>query len=945
MIYLNAIDKATSRDREHSLQAIFTTRYAWLLRWALHFTENDRAAAEDLVQETFVRLLLTWDTLYDLDDLEPLLYSYLRYAHLSERRRGRSHAFQRLSTVDFDTLAISLRHSSTFDPIDVQNEIRQILAFLLWRRRSARFASMFLLRFFHGYFPDEIALICGAKRFGVDLGLRQARQELKAHLSGSRQIRVLGRSPMPEYKPLNVAIPMDALEQELRKNMFSSADGECLTTAEFERCYDSSNQRSLESDVLAHIVTCESCLSQASARCGTPPPSSRSLDESFGRAPKGKKPVASDKQRLARVFTEGQSRMREIYEHRPTGLVIALNAQVTAVRDINSAHAVLKVETHAVQALELIEVFSEQGLLLIALPVLHRPPKSQPEIQHAVELSCDRTLSLVVRFTQDAALIETTYLDPHFDIDLATADVIGKENSFPDAGELNYSNVAGTTSRISPRERNRHRLLDGLLLRLRTISMLVPLSAAVVVIGLLIVSVAGNRQEQRIEVNQALRAAVREQDRLSAMDQPQVIHQRIRIQDAGHTVERNLYRDAQRKRRPRQQPMDAEEQVLRARLAEAQVNWDDPLSAQSYRDWHDHQYGEEERVGKATPGLLTITTMASQGAVAQETLTVKMDDYHTVARTVRFRDGENIEIAELSYDVIPWGPSVEPWFEPILGAFSSATHHAPGKMWPSPAALTDEQLDVAELNTMLALQEMQADTERLEIERRRNGIAVKGIVASDERKNEIAVRLRAIPHVTPEISSYRDLEQKSTGAGKVSTIQQVSVSAGNTPLTNECEQRRMTADECRQLSYALLNASAILVRESRRLADLRREYPATKPLTAAARQLLLEIAQTHFEHMDASLAEQERVMRTLGTDVSTMEREPPAAISLNDTAQQNLSLCKELLYTSDEHSRPAGAILQELAVTAGELRVSLPQTAADFGARSDLSSNQSSPRQ
>src|SRR3984957_5484374 len=102
MAHIHPISEAARENREPGLRAVFETRYTWLLRWALHFTENDRAAAEDLVQETFVRLLLTWDTLADLDDLEPLLYSYLRYAHLSERRRGRSHAFQKLSTADFD---------------------------------------------------------------------------------------------------------------------------------------------------------------------------------------------------------------------------------------------------------------------------------------------------------------------------------------------------------------------------------------------------------------------------------------------------------------------------------------------------------------------------------------------------------------------------------------------------------------------------------------------------------------------------------------------------------------------------------------------------------------------------------------------------------------------------------------------------------------------------
>ena len=54
-------------------ESMFASKYAWLLRWALHFSQNDQALAEDLVQETFVKLLLSWSSLWDLGNIEPLL--------------------------------------------------------------------------------------------------------------------------------------------------------------------------------------------------------------------------------------------------------------------------------------------------------------------------------------------------------------------------------------------------------------------------------------------------------------------------------------------------------------------------------------------------------------------------------------------------------------------------------------------------------------------------------------------------------------------------------------------------------------------------------------------------------------------------------------------------------------------------------------------------------
>jgi len=169
--------------RENSkaaLDSMFAAKYPWLLRWAMHFVQNDRAAAEDLVQDTFLRILSLHNEVSNLDDIKPLLYTHLRFAFLTERRRELSQTFLGFGAVDFDTFAITLctSESTSFNLIESQNELRKILAFLLWRRRSAKFASLFLLRFFHGFSPEEIASICLVSRHSVDLSLGYAREEL-----------------------------------------------------------------------------------------------------------------------------------------------------------------------------------------------------------------------------------------------------------------------------------------------------------------------------------------------------------------------------------------------------------------------------------------------------------------------------------------------------------------------------------------------------------------------------------------------------------------------------------------------------------------------------------------------------------------------------------------------------------------------------------------------
>ena len=73
-------------------EEVFAAKYDWLLRWALQFVNGDRATAEDLVQDTFVRFTVAQPEIKDPEnDAEPLLYTYLKYVHLAHQRRVRRH--------------------------------------------------------------------------------------------------------------------------------------------------------------------------------------------------------------------------------------------------------------------------------------------------------------------------------------------------------------------------------------------------------------------------------------------------------------------------------------------------------------------------------------------------------------------------------------------------------------------------------------------------------------------------------------------------------------------------------------------------------------------------------------------------------------------------------------------------------------------------------------
>jgi DNA-directed RNA polymerase specialized sigma24 family protein len=801
------VRRQPGQSSEPSLESVFSAKYPWVLRWALHFAQNDRAIAEDLVQETFVRILSIRDTLTDLENIEPLLFTHLRFAYLTERRRGRSYAFQSLSVADFDTLAIGLRASGYLDQIEMQNELRGILSFLLWRRRSAKFASIFLLRFFHGFVPEEIAAICLITRRAVDLGLLRAREELRRHHADPSEFRLIRRGSPPEIKPLPLALSSDDFANDLLKTIFSFPCGMCPSTAQWQRHYDALNQRPLEGDLLAHLVSCKACLDKVAWVCGTAPPNGRSMGEAMGpsrRSTRSNRNTTHEKDILARTYARARERKREVFTHHPAGLVIVVDGQVVAVRDISSPRAILRVETRSINSLEMVEVFSEQNLLMLMLPVSQHPPQSPPELRNEVAMSDGRSLSLTLRFTGEGALIEAVYADPNFAIEAADADIRSITDFHGDGRQIEESkhprlvDEGDVIREARPPRRAFLRRLAGQAMRTGP---LIPITVALVLAAAGTWTVTRSQREQT-RITDILHDSTREERNQRITHGPGVIHQQVEIRDAAHTMRRDLYRDIDGRRRPKAGAIDNVERALREKLAEADLDWNDPLSASGFDNWHDHVSREPDHMERTGANLLTVTTTPTSGPVVREALTLRLTDLHPVSRSFVFRDREAIEVAELFYEVMPWGPSTEDQFEslsrlPVL----PPSHRSPLPEMSGPLHLSENEISVAKLQVLLAVQELAADTERLQIDRRVSGVVVTGIVETEARKQEIAGRLRMIPNVVADIHSYRDFDARPDTSSASNTVQAISVVAGRSPLDDYCEAGRVSRDRCQQLGY------------------------------------------------------------------------------------------------------------------------------------------------
>jgi DNA-directed RNA polymerase specialized sigma24 family protein len=917
------------KGSEQSLESTLSAKYPWILRWAMHFTQNNRVSAEDLVQETFVRVLSVRDSIYDVGNMEPLLYTHLRFAYLTERRRN--HLLQNLATADFDTLAINLGKFSASDQIDVQNQLRKVLCFLLWRRRSAKFAGIFLLRFFHGFAPEETARMCLITRHAVDLSLGYARDELKAYLANPHQVQLMGRGAAPEHKPVNVAVPSADFSSELLGAIFTSPCGTCPNDANLERRYRAPNHMPLETELVAHIVSCKGCIEKVRRFSGAEPPT-RFTGEFPGRYRRHAKARRSeptqDKEALARIFTRCSERQREIFEHRPRKLSVALNAEIAAVRDVASVRTVLEVETRSIDSLKMIEVFGEEGLLLLALPITERPPYSLQEMRSAVTLSGTRTLDVNLIFTVNGASIEVTYFDPHFTSDsLEELETVTIDSDLCERVNMAVKEVTevedhSESAAPPPCRRSWHRLFARVqrAFRLFHRRSLIFAAATALVVGIMVWVSATSRVKEQ-QVASLLADSMRAERGQRIAYGPGVIHQRVQIHASGQRHRLDLYRDTDGHRRPKTQPIDNDERQLRAKVAEAGLDWNDPLSASGFDAWLHQSAGTKDLLERTGDNFVVVTGTASRSPALRESLTLRLSDLHPVARSVQFVNQENLEITELSYEVVPWNPQNERLFEPLSGASSPAISDSSRHLLSPHSGVSENELDIAELDVMLALEELHADTERLQSKRTDEGIVVTGIVDSETRKQEIASRLRMISYAISDIHSYRDFESGKQPSSVTTAVKAESVVTEPTPLDGYCETKLIARDHCQQLAYSLLTSSAILYRETSQLDDLWRQYPPAKPLTPAAGTLLNQLVSQHLDHLDFGVRQQREALLALGLDhLETGMNQQDGRFDLHAATRQNLVLAKELVYPQNDQTRAATAIVQELAASVEEIR-------------------------
>ncbi|MBT9331582.1 RNA polymerase sigma factor [Paracidobacterium acidisoli] len=917
--------------------------YPQLREWAAILTRGDRTQSEDIVHDLYLYVALTKPDFSRVENLDNYLYQSLRHMYLSALTRTSREAMQSVAVADFDSVQVALWVKPNHDMLQQQNELRSICSYAVWRKPQVRGASYFVLRFFHGYRIQEIAEIACVPIAAIQPRLSEVRTEVRAYLAGPHTMQPAFRTAPPEPVQCWSPVSSQRLVQELRASILNSKTGPCLSEKELQAHYRSLTPKPVSTSRLSHIASCEECLARIDGIFRRPTLKDREpldgMDGMAGRrgSEKTSSGSASEHRALLRM---AQRHRDDVYDHRPQTLSIAVDGRIVALHEVQAQRNMLAARVALADKPGFVEVFSEQGLRIAMLSLNEQPPHGPHQQIHRTSLSNDRWIDLALTIDGQGLNAEVVYFDPA--LPAVTATLFEAEEQAvpilvedqPATQEGVHEDQAfgshpirpgrgGSKSKSGPR-------LVWLWSRLNEIpSAMNPLLASALILGLasILCFFAWMRRAPSVTASALLHNAER-WDAASQPGESRVIYQKVRIQTPRRAIERAIYRDSAGRRRPKRQPLSPEDGQIRDRLALAGVNWDQPLSATSYEEWRAREQGSRDVVVRADRGLLTLTTTApSDPQIRQETFTVRESDFHPVGRTVELRDAGTIEIAELNYDVLPWSAVNDSLFEPEAALSGARAPIHPSLSIHVPAPLTDAQLDMAELSARLVLNRLDADNgERIEVVRTESGVQVKGIVETDERKQELETQLHLVPHVIPAIFSYRDMDNRRGAASEINSIQSSSFVPQPTPLEQYLATRGWSRDNIGEISHQIFDSSATIDRESQTITDLLQRFSSKSGLSRAADDSLEQLISEHKSRLLDALSAEEHSIAAVGLTASP-EARPPASLKtlevLAADARANVSLTKELISTDGSQPRSVEAIVPELAGSVAQLRTDL----------------------
>jgi RNA polymerase sigma factor (sigma-70 family) len=396
---------------------LFLEQYDRLHTWALQLTDGDRELAEDLLHDLFIQLMLSRPAIDRIENLRGYLYTMLRNLHLAQQRRAIRNRLQQLSIIEYDSAETGLRTVDLRDQIQAQDELRHLCQYACARKETAKLASVLILRFFHGYYPEEIGQVARSPRQAIDKWLRLARNEAKASLANPDTLRFIRETPVAKASPARYARKPDDFLAELRQMIFRACRGDCPPGERLRELYQGDDTAPIACEQLAHFVSCQECLDMINRLLGLPNLVERCATDMAGRDTRnkgGRGGGTTDGGVPRKLLGQWRRRARETFEHKPQELCVSVNGHTLGSQLVNSERSELNLTVDIAEQIHFIEVFSEQKIRLLLLDVAPPPPEGPGEQNLQLRLSDRRMLVLSLRFTSPRPTINIIYHDPFF---------------------------------------------------------------------------------------------------------------------------------------------------------------------------------------------------------------------------------------------------------------------------------------------------------------------------------------------------------------------------------------------------------------------------------------------------------------------------------------------------------------------------------------------------
>ncbi len=422
---------------------VFLARYRALVLTALRVTDGNRAEAEDLVHEAFIRFTLVQPPLDEVQHLDAYLSRMLRNMYTSRIRRRQRAAETSLSILDYDSLDIGFHAMDASGQLEVREMLRAACEYGCIRKRSSKAGSVFLLRFFHGYLPSEIASLARLSSGIVDALVFRARREVKGYVENPDQLTFIdrtgpravnapagrverpvtsgdGRSPGPATPGIDR--PERAFVDELRARIFNDTHDRCWSKKTLRDMYGNPSAEALSRDDLADLVGCSTCLDAASALLGLPRLADRWPVDTLGPGSRGGPGGGT----TPGTITSGRRRARAVFEHRPRQLRVSVNGFILGSHTIGADASELTLSVNLNEPIASVELLSEQGLCLVFLDT-SPPPDGNARQRRRVDLRDGRHAQIEVEFAGPWPTVRASYSDPRPRLSAHTEDELAGE--------------------------------------------------------------------------------------------------------------------------------------------------------------------------------------------------------------------------------------------------------------------------------------------------------------------------------------------------------------------------------------------------------------------------------------------------------------------------------------------------------------------------------------